>query len=154
MKYNKISEDQNFSDFSNIYTPARFKILKELQDLKSLLQNLTCSCTDSYSREDSELNTELLITLNLYQLAIMIGLVIALMCNFYSITEPGWKEIAMKAVVFGAIVTFWPIFLIVIFSMICYSKWFQEEEENTKNFKAKYKLSNNPTVSLLEKIGS
>ena len=154
MKYNKISEDQNFSDFSNIYTPARFKILKELQDLKSLLQNLTCSCTDSYSREDSELNTELLITLNLYQLAIMIGLVIALMCNFYSITEPGWKEIAMKAVVFGAIVTFWPIFLIVIFSMICYSKWFQEEEENTKNFKVKYKLSNNPTVSLLEKIGS
>ena len=57
MKYNKISEDQNFSDFSNMYTPARFKILKELQDLKSLLQNLTCSCSDSYSREDSELLT-------------------------------------------------------------------------------------------------
>ena len=150
----KQSETQQFSDFSNMYTPARFKILKELQDLKSLLKNLTCSCTDSYSREDSELNTELLITLNLFQLAFMIGLVIALMCNFYSITEPGWKEIAMKAVVFGAIVTFWPIFLIVISSMICYSKLFQEEEENTKNFKVKYKLSNNPTVSLLEKIGS
>ena len=59
-----------------------------------------------------------------------------------------------KAVVFGAIVTFWPMFLIVVSSMICYSKWFQEEEENTKNFKAKYKLSNNPTVNLLEKIGS
>ena len=76
------------------------------------------------------------------------------MCNFYSITEPGWKEIAMKAVVFGAIVTFWPILLLVISSMFCYSKWFQEEEENTKNFKSNYKLSNNPTVSLLEKIGS
>ena len=151
----KQSETQQFSDFSNMYTPARFKILKELQDLKSLLKNLTCSCTDSYSREGSENNSELLITLNLFQLAIMIGFVIALMCNFYSITEPGWKEIAMKAVVFGAIVTFWPIFLIVISSMICYSKWFQEEEEeNTKKFKAKYKLSNNPTVNLLEKIGS
>ena len=139
MKYNKLSEDQNFSDFSNMHTPARFKILKELQGLKSLLQNLTCSCSDSYSREDSEHNTELLITLNLFQLAIMIGLVIALMCNFYSITEPGWKEIPMKAVVFGAIVTFWPIFLIVISSMTCYWKWFKEEEkENVKNFKAKY----------------
>ena len=137
---NKQSGDQSFSDFSNMHTPARFKILKELQDLKSLLQNLTCSCTDSYSREDSEHNTELLITLNLFQLAIMIGLVIALMCNFYSIKEPGWKEIAMKAVVFGAIVTFWPILLLVISSMFCYSKWFQEEEENTKNFKAKYKF--------------
>ena len=57
-----------------MYTPARFRILKELQDLKSLLQNLNCSC----SREDNEHNTELLITLNLLQLVIMIGLVIAL----------------------------------------------------------------------------
>ena len=45
------------------------------------------------------------------------------------------------------------IFLFVISSMICYSKWFQEEEENTKKFKTNYKLSNNPTVSLLGKIG-
>jgi hypothetical protein len=59
-----------------MYTPARFKILKELQDLKSLLQNLTCSCSDNYSREDTEHNTELLITLNLFQLAIPIGMVI------------------------------------------------------------------------------
>ena len=73
------------------------------------------------------------------------------MCNFYSITEPRWKEIAMKAVVFGAIVTF--SYLYVISSMICYSKWFQEEEENTKKFKTKFKLSNNPTVRLLGKIG-
>jgi hypothetical protein len=72
----KQSEAQHFSDFSNMYTPARFKILKELQDLKSLLQNLTCSCSDNYSREDSDHNTELLITLNLFQLAIMIGMVI------------------------------------------------------------------------------
>ena len=57
-----------------MYTPARFRILKELQDLKSLLQNLTCSC----SRENSEHNSEFLITLNLLQLVIMIGLVIAL----------------------------------------------------------------------------
>ena len=42
----KQSEAQQFSDFSNMYTPARFKILAELQDLKSLLQNLTCYCSD------------------------------------------------------------------------------------------------------------
>ena len=78
MSHLKQCEAQNFLNFSDMYTPARFRILKELQDLKSLLQNLTCSCTDSYSSEDSELNTELLITLNLFQLVIMIGLVIAL----------------------------------------------------------------------------
>ena len=146
----KQSETQQFSDFSNMYTPARFKILKELQDLKSLLKNLTCSCTDSYSREGSENNSELLITLNLFQLAIMIGLVIALMCNFYSIKEPGWKQIAMKAVMFGVIVTFWPIYLLAISFASCYSKCFKEEEDNVKNFKAKYKLSNSPTIGLLE----
>ena len=148
----KQAETQQFSDFSNMYTPARFKILKELQDLKSLLKNLTCSCTDSYSREGSENNSELLITLNLFQLAIMIGLVIALMCNFYSITEPGWKEIAIKAVAFGAIVTFWPILLLVISFMTCYSKWFKEEEktENVKNFKANSKLSNSPNIRFLK----
>ena len=92
-----------------MHTPARFKILKELQELKNLIKNLTCSCSDSevlvsnYSMEDSEKTTELLLTLNLFQLVIMIGLVIALMCNFYSIKEPGWKQIAMKAVMFGVI---------------------------------------------------
>ena len=81
----------------------------------------------------------------------MIGLVIALMCNFYSIAEPGWKEIAIKAVAFGAIVTFWPILLLVISVMTCYSKWFKEEEkENVKNFKAKSKLSSSPNIRFLK----
>jgi heme/copper-type cytochrome/quinol oxidase subunit 2 len=81
-------------------------------------------------------------------IAIMIGLVIALMCNFYSIAEPGWKEIAIKAVAFGAIVTFWPILLLVISVMTCYSTWFKEEEE--ENFKTKSKLSNSPNIRFLK----
>ena len=152
-----IEAPQNFSTLSDtMHTPARFKILKELQELKNLIKNLTCSCSDNevlvsnYSMEDSENTTELLLTLNLFQLVIMIGLVIALMCNFYSIKEPGWKQIAMKAVMFGVIVTFWPIYLLAISIASCYSKCFKEEEENVKNFKAKYKLSNSPTIGLLE----
>ena len=60
------------------------------------------------------------------------------MCNFYSIKEPGWKQIAMKAMMFGVIVTFWPIYLLVISITSCYSKCFKEEEDSVKNFKAKY----------------
>ena len=97
---------QDLSTLSDtMHTPARFKILKELQELKNLIKNLTCSCSDNevlvsnYSMENSENNTELLLTLNLFQLVIMIGLVIALMCNFYSITEPGWKEIVMVRII-------------------------------------------------------
>ena len=55
-----------------------------------------------------------------------------------------------KAVMFGVIVTFWPIYLLAISIASCYSKCFKEEEENVKNFKAKYKLSNSPTIGLLE----
>ena len=51
---------------------------------------------------------------------------------------------------FGVIVTFWPIYLLAISIASCYSKCFKEEEENVKNFKAKYKLSNSPTIGLLE----
>ena len=102
LKHESLEAPQNFSTLSDtMHTPARFKILKELQELKNLIKNLTCSCSDNevlvsnYSMEDSENNSELLLTLNLFQLVIMIGLVIALMCNFYSIKEPGWKQIAM-----------------------------------------------------------
>ena len=102
LKHESLEVPQNFSTLSDtMHTPARFKILKELQELKNLIKNLTCSCSDNevlvsnYSMEDSENNSELLLTLNLFQLVIMIGLVIALMCNFYSIKEPGWKQIAM-----------------------------------------------------------
>ena len=73
---------------------------------------------------------------------------------------PGAKKLApseiinktdcTKAVMFGVIVTFWPIYLLAISIASCYSKCFKEEEENVKNFKAKYKLSNSPTIGLLE----
>ena len=51
---------------------------------------------------------------------------------------------------FGVIVTFWPIYLLAISIASCYSKCFKEEEDSVKNFKAKYKLSNSPTIGLLE----
>ena len=144
---------EDFSTLSDtMHTPARFKILKELQELKNLIKNLTCSCSNSevpvsnYSMEDSENTTELLLTLNLFQLVIMIGLVIALMCNFYSIKEPGWKQIAMKAVMFGVIVTFWPIYFLVISITSCYSKFFKEEESIYMKQKTRTKVLPSATV--------
>ena len=132
-----------------MHTPARFKILKELKELKGLLQNLSCSCENQSSNSTKEdvNNSDLLLTLHLLQLIIMIGLVVALMCNFYSLKEPSWKDIAMKAVAFGAIVTFWPIYLLVISVMTCYSKCFREEEEKVKNFKDRYMSNSGPTIN-------
>ena len=142
-----------------MHTPARFKILKELQELKSLLKNLTCSCSDNnaflssnYSTNESEKTADLLVTLNIFQLAIMIGLEIALMCNFYSIRKPGWEEVAFKALSFGLIVTFWPIYLFILIVMTCYSKCIKEDEEEVKNFRARYMSASGPTLRLLEII--
>ena len=142
-----------------MHTPARFKILQELQELKSLLKNLTCGCSDNnafftsnHSTNNSEKTAEFLITLNLFQLAIMIGLVIALMCNFYSIRKPGWQEIAFKALSFGLIVTFWPIYLFILIVMTCYSKCIKEDEEEVKNFRARYMSASGPTFRLLESV--
>ena len=102
----------------------------------------------------SEKTAEFLMTLNLFQLAIMIGLVIALMCNFYSIRKPGWQEIAFKALSFGLIVTFWPIYLFILIVMTCYSKCIKEDEEEVKNFRARYMSASGPTFRLLENVTS
>ena len=142
-----------FIYFADMYTPTRFKILRELQELKSLLKNLTSDNTISstnHLREETKNSENMLLLLNLFQFSIMIGLVIAFMCNFFLVKKPGWQDIAFKAIAFGIIVTFWPIYLFILLLMSCYSKCFKEEKEKVKNFKGRYMCASGPTLKLIE----
>ena len=123
-------------------TPARFKIFQELRNIRriltafneSLLTVLNESCwPPDYNNNNINKNVrnnafDMLLTVNMFQLILMIGLLVALMCNFYALKEPKWKEVAWKAVAFGLIVTFWPIYVMGVLFSSFYFKCVKPDE--------------------------
>ena len=130
-------------------TPARFKILQELKTIKELITTFNCSCNyNTTTQNDPKSNTtDLLFTINMLQILFMIGIIIALMCNFYSINEPKWREIAAKAVAFGAIVTFWPIYACGVCLVSFYFKCIKSDEIKAEDLKSKVLLKTTKTAA-------
>ena len=115
-------------------TGAKHKIFKELRKIHELINSLNCSCSETEiileeQQEVTNNSLNLLFAMHLLQMTIMFGLIIALMCNFFTISqEPKWKDVAWKALVFGAIVFTWPIYGLVFLIMSCYVKCFEDQK--------------------------